>query len=344
MILNPEMNFDPTIRLGPLVDPCNRLSDFGECMKGVGIFQDLLLLLIAIYLSYILVPLIKQKLVLKISVPVAILRFWSVSFFAVILTIVNQRMIPAFGQPYHIVKNSTYNSEIMEFPTIHHYETAFKTPFFVGYICIYMYDFLFLFIISSVNKIYTVSHRMLGNIFEIVHKVYIVAYFIIIFLCTLFSIRYFQELVGYKWLSVAYTMNFVIHPSVLLFFYIVCCCTFVFNQQADWLYPMSFKYLMQVSLFFIMFLILIQTSFSVFMFHMNPNPIALFAMKDYSKYRWNYQNIVLSYDFLVFIFPFIFLVLMMLTISKINIDIQNSKEDFSNTFEKSLIGEEHEIM
>jgi hypothetical protein len=333
------MNRNISDILSPLNDPCDRISDFGECTKVVGIIQDSMLVIFMLFISYFVVYIIKQvKIKGNIIHPVH-QRFWIIAYVSVVLTLFTTRIIPTFGQPYHIEHNATYKSAIMIFPEEAHEITAYMTPFFTGYVCFYIYDFLFLFFISSVNSVFMVTGNKFARVFKYITKAYYFIYFLIMFGCILFTLRFMEDLCGPYWLMFAYHFNFLIHPSVIMLFYIVCVIAFIFNDETAWLVPKSLQTLMKLMIFFIMFLTFIQTIFAVFRFHYDPNAFAVYAMFDYEKYRFIYLNIILSYDFLVFFFPLMCLIVMMLIMSKINIDSVASTEDIKLSLEKSLVVE-----
>ena len=335
--MNPEMNFNNTLKLGPLIDPCDRISDFGECIKIVGIVQDSMLVIFGILLSFIVGYMVIDSFSKNPNYDVQYRRFWVISFISVILTLYNQRIVPYFGRPYYIEHNEEYNSAVMHFPEYTHYRTAFKTPYYIGYVCFYLYDFLFLFLSSTINRIFEITGNKLAKVFKYILLVYYVAYLLIVLGCVLFSINFFSDICGPEWLTFAYNFNFVIHPSVLALFYFVATYTFIFNEKSVWLVPKPLQTLMKLMIFFIMFLTFIQTAFAIFRFHFTPNAFAVWAAFNYIKHRYPYLNIILSYDFLVFIFPLMCLVVLMLIMSKINLDDNVSPDELNMSLEKSLV-------
>ena len=335
--MNPQMNFNETLRLQPLNDPCDRISDFVECIKVVGIIQDSMLVIFTLLLIVIVTQMILDYFSSNKQYEIQFRRFWVIAFISVVLTLYNQRIVPQFAAPYTIVHNETYQSAVMHFKEEADYRTAFITPYYIGYVCFYLYDFLFLFISTTINNIFAVTGKKLATVFNWILRIYYVAYTIIVLGCVVFSINFFSDLCGPHWLNFAYNFNFVIHPSVLALFYFVSTYTFIFNTESVWLVPKSLQTLMKLMIFFIMFLTFVQTAFAIFRFHYTPNAIAIWASFDYESRRYSYLNIILSYDFLVFIFPLMCLVVLMLIMSKINLDDNVTADELTLTLEKSLI-------
>ena len=331
------MNFNNTLILGPLNDPCDRISDFSECTKSVGIVQDVMLVIFMLLTSYIVVKTIREIYFEDKVVSQTYKRFWIIAYISVIITLFDTRIIQMFAQPYNVEHNETYHSAIMNFSEKAHYYTAYVYPYYTGYVCFYLYDFLFLFIMSTVNNVLMVVGKKIAKIFDFILKIFYFAYTIIVLGCVLFTIRSMEDVCGVKWLTFAYNFNFVIHPSILALFYLISAVAFVFTKEISMLVPNSLQLLMKLMIFFIMFLTFIQTAFAIFRFHFVPNAFAVWASFDYDKNRFSYLNVILSYDFLVFIFPLMCLVTMMMIMSKININSGQSTDDIQTSLEKELV-------
>lgn len=327
------MNFNLSIKLGPTNDPCLRIADFGQCHKGMADIEFLLLIGFIIVITYILLPLIKTAFINKFSVSTGFTRFWVIALISCIVTLYSVLFFPMFAQPYEYTSDDKVGSLIIKFKDKADYQTGYVTPYYINYVCFFLYDFLYMYIISAVIDIFAFSQSKLARIYNFILKVFYVVYTAITLGNVIFSINFFADLWGKNWLWFAYNFNFVIHPSVILFFYIACSTTFIFTNDSDWLYTRSFQIIMRAMVLIIMILTIIQTTFAIYMFHMKPNALAVGAALNYPKWRSLYLNAMLFYDFLCFILPLMCFVTMMIIMTRI-------KEGESNTDVSTMTGQE----
>lgn len=323
------MNEDANITLGPEVDPCFRVSDFGECNRIVGNIQDSLILVFIIGISFLLVPLVKAQISSGNISQNSFLRFWVVAYISLVLTFFSNRLIPEFGRHYKMEHHSN-GAVIMRFKERADMVSVYRTPFFINYICFYIYDYLYLFIINAVIDIFYFSEQKTASFFHFLLKIYYVLYGLISAGTVVFSLNCMADLYGTQWLNFCYRINFFIHPSILAFFYITCSMTFVFFKDKQWLYPVSFKIIMRLMLFFIMVLTFFQSVFAFYRFNNSPNYFSVWAAFDYPNRRFTYINGLLFYDFIVFIFPLMCLVGMMFIMTRIKED-ENTSESVETT-------------